>query len=352
MKGRLLKALIAVAAALVLPALSPAFPAFGDSFGYIEGVNVNLRSGPSVSAKAEMQFPGGELVQITAKEPPKGGEKYPWFQVTTGGGTTGWVYGQFLAEGRLPPRFALADPGGRRLLIPAGADDFALLEKHAGRYTRCVLENGPFRIEFEGSRKADPDWNGREKAQNFDSMGGLLFRVKDGPLPVPSDSFGGVEALVAEESYLAGAEVIRLSRGADAADADARASFEKMYGRSLKSIFLLAGGEDFEAEIYAMEFEVKGKNALGAVALVTPEGTLRLDFPAEWNEQSVWHVDDEGNFYPEYYSVGALIKRGEGLEFTLHNPAAESLTARLVITRGGKLTVPGGMVLCRYAAPM
>lgn len=345
---RFLKPLLPALATLMLIAV---LPAFGNSHGFIEGTNVNLRTEPSVSSGVAARFPGGELVEIMGKVPSGEGEKFPWFEVSTGGGTTGWVYGQFLAEGRLPPRFALADPEGRRLLIPAGSDEFALLEKNAGRYTRCVLENGLFRIEFEGSRKSDPDWNGRETAQNFDQMGGLVFRVKDGPLPLPADSFGGAEALVAEESYLAGAEVIRLSRGADVADADARAYFERIYSRSLKSIFLLAGGEDFEAEIYAMEFEVQGKNALGAVALVTPEGTLRLDFPAEWNEQSVWHVDDEGNFYPEYYSVGALIRRGEGLEFTLHNPAAESLTARLVINRGGKLAVPGGIMLNRYAAP-
>ena len=42
--------------------------------------------------------------------------------------------------------------------------------------------------------------------------------------------------------------------------------------------------------------------------------------------------------------------RREALEFTLHNPAPESLTARLVITRGGKLAAPG-MALSRYASP-
>ena len=346
--SRFLKALLPVVAVLLL---SAAPPAFGDSLGYIEGTNVNLRSKPSVSSGAVMQFSGGDLVKIIEKAPLKGGEKYPWIRVTAGDGTTGWVYGQFLAEGRLPPRFALADPKGRKLLFLTGRDDLAILEKKAGRYTRCVFGDGIFNIEFEGRREERPAWNGRETAQNFEKMGGLLFRVKDGPLPVPADSYGGVEALIAEEGYLAGAEAIRLARGAEEAGGDVKASFEKRYSRPLKSIVLLARGADFEAAVYAMEFKVQGKNALGAVALVTPEGTFCLDFPVEWDEQSAWHVDDEGNFYPENYSVGSMVRRGEALEFTLHNPAPESLTARLVITRGGKLAAPGGMALSRYASP-
>ena len=344
------KKLIFALTALVLISVAVSSAAESPLTGYVEGVNVNLRSKPSVSSEAVMQFPGGELVEILEKAPLKDGEKHPWYRVMSEDGSQGWIYGQFLAAGRLPPRFAMADPKGGRLII-SGGDEDSLFRKVADQYTRCVFEDGLYKIEFEESRKAHPEWNGRELDLNFDKMGGLVYRVKEGPLPVPTDAWGGAEALIADEKYLEGAEALRLTRKTEKGSKDAAALFEKKYGRPLKDIYIIARGKDFEAEIYAMEFEVQGKKALGVVALVTPEGTLHLDFPAEWNEQSVWHVDDEGNFYPEYYSVGALIKRGDGLEFTLHNPAAESLTARLVINRGGKLAAPGGIMLNRYAAP-
>ena len=114
----------------------------------------------------------------------------------------------------------------------------------------------------------------------------------------------------------------------------------------------IAGGADSGVAVYAMEFKPKGKSALGVVALVAPEGTYCLDFPAAISdEQSTWNVDDEGNFYPESYSVGSLMKLADGYEFTLHKPAAESASSWLMVTKGGKLVEQAGSSSYRYISP-
>ena len=171
------------------------------------------------------------------------------------------------------------------------------------------------------------------------------------PLSIPSEDFGGSDALLVDDEYAKGAGTVALKKKPAKVSPDLRKEFEKRYGRTLKECVRIAGGTDSGAAVYAMEFKPKGKSALGVVALVAPEGTYCLDFPANYDGQSTWSVDDEGNFYPEYYTVGSLMKLDDRYELTLHKPAAESASSRLLVTKGGKLVEQAGSSSYRYISP-
>ena len=203
------------------------------------------------------------------------------------------------------------------------------MEKAALRFTHCIFDGVLRPVVYEEYQEQGAEWNGRETGQHF----------------------GGSDALLVDDEYANAAGIVPLKKKPAKVSPDLRKEFEKRYGRTLKECVRIAGGAGSGAAVYAMEFKPRGKSALGVVALVAPEGTYCLDFPADHNDQSTWSVDDEGNFYPESYSVGSLMKLADRYEFTLHKPAAESASSRLMVTKGGKLIEQAGSSSYRYISP-
>ncbi len=321
------------------------------TIGTVTGTRVNLRAEPSVSSAVVLRFEGGELVEVLERAPEKSGENHPWYSVTTGDGSKGWMYGQYLAVDMVPPKFALAAPDGSQVILLYGEEGRALMEKASLRFTHCIFDGVLRPVVYEEYQEQGAEWNGRETGRYFGDLGGFLFRVEGNPLSISSEDFAGSDALLVDDEYSKAAGIVPLKKKPAKVSPDLRKEFEKRYGRTLKALVRIAGGADSGVAVYAMEFKPRGKSALGVVALVAPEGTYCLDFPADYNEQSTWNVDDEGNFYPESYSVGSLMKLADGYEFTLHKPAAESASSRLMVTKGGKLVEQAGSSSYRYISP-
>lgn len=318
--------------------------------GTVQGTRVNMRAEPTTSSSVVHRFGGGELVEVLEKAPEKSGDRYPWYRIVFDE-EKGWIYGQYLAVDRPLPRFALAAPDGSKVILLQNGGSNALMEKMAPRFTGCIF-NGVLRpVAFEGYREQGENWNGRETGLSFRDLGGFLFRVEGIPLSLPYTASVGSDVLLVDDGYAESTTLLSLERGKAQPTADQRAIFEKRYGRPLKAMVRIARGTDSGVAVYVMEFELKGKSALGAVVLVAPEGTFCLDFPATYDEQSTWHVDDGGDFYPDSYVVGSLMKRGTRYEFTLHRQAAESYTSRLVTTEGGKLIESPVSTSARYIMP-
>jgi len=66
--------------------------------------------------------------------------------------------------------------------------------------------------------------------------------------------------------------------------------------------------------IYLMEFSRKKDSALASLVLVYNENYTYYDFPALYNEQSTWRVDDGGEFWLDGIEVLAVFKQGEIVE--------------------------------------
>lgn len=238
------------------------------------------------------------------------------------------MYGQFLAVDMVPPKFALAAPDGSQVILLYGGNGRPLMEKAALLFTHCIFDGVLHPVVYEEYQEQGAEWNGRETGQHF----------------------GGSDALLVDDEYANAAGIVPLKKKPAKVSPDLRKEFEKRYGRTLKTMIRIAGADSGVA-VCAMEFKPRGKSALGVVALVVPEGTCCLDFPAHYDGQSTWSVDDEGNFYPEYYTVGSLMKLDDRYELTLHKPAAESASSRLVVTKGEKLVEQAGSSSYRYISP-
>ncbi|MDD4022178.1 MAG: SH3 domain-containing protein, partial [Synergistaceae bacterium] len=95
--ARIAAAILVVLTAVPLFAAAAAENYEWPKAGFVTGSRVNLRSGPSTSAKAVGRFghdyETGELV-VTAKE--ETGEPYPWYRVLSHQLGEGWIYGKFL----------------------------------------------------------------------------------------------------------------------------------------------------------------------------------------------------------------------------------------------------------------
>ena len=321
------------------------------TIGTVTGTRVNMRAEPSVSSAVVLRFEGGELVEVLEKAPEKSGENHPWYCVALRDGSKGWVYGQFLAVDMVPPKFALAAPDGSQMILLYGGEGRDMTEKAVKRFTHCIFDGVLRPVVYEGYQEQSAEWNGRETGRYFGDLGGFLFRVEGNPLSISSEDFAGSDALLVDDEYSNPAETIPLKKKPAKVSPDLRKEFEKRYGRTLKAMVRIAWGADAGVAVYAMEFKPKGESALGVVALVAPEGIYCLDFPAAINEQSTWNVDDEGNFYPESYSVGSLMKLADRYEFTLHKPAAESASSWLMVTKDGKLVEQAGSSSYRYISP-
>jgi uncharacterized protein YraI len=91
-------AILAVLTAVPLFAAAAAENYEWPKAGFVTGSRVNLRNGPSTSAKVVGQFghdyETGELV-VTGTE--KTGEEFPWYRVLSHQFGEGWIYGKFLS---------------------------------------------------------------------------------------------------------------------------------------------------------------------------------------------------------------------------------------------------------------
>ena len=154
-----------------------------------------------------------------------------------------------------------------------------------------------------GSEDGD---NGRDMWYNFDNRPGWVYQMESGQLlENPKEEWDACWAypLLVDEAFKKSAKVypakstVKDGKRADLPK-DLKEKFEQKYNRQV-----LHGGVDYtfgnndEYKLVNIQFKNKGDQALGVVAVVKPDGSIiPLDLPREWNEESVWRVDDGGEF--------------------------------------------------------
>ena len=87
-----------------------------------------------------------------------------------------------------------------------------------------------------------------------------------------------------------------------------------------------------EREFYAVQFENEGSDALAALVCIA-EGDVASSWefhgdvdPATYQEgQSIWFVDDEGDFMPHAPEIHCMVATEEGLELYVRLYGGESV---------------------------
>lgn len=102
--------------------------------------------------------------------------------------------------------------------------------------------------------------------------------------------------------------------------------------RPIKDIMWVASVESVERAFYAVQFEHQGADALAALVCVA-EGDVVSSWefhgnvdPTTYKEgESIWFVDDEGNFMPHAPEIHCIVATSEGLELYVRLFGGESV---------------------------
>lgn len=216
------------------------------------------------------------------------------------------------------------DDGRQMLIVSETDEDDVFAGIRPDSITTCFHNGRLYPVRYVGKQKRSDESTGRETTQNFRNLGGYVYELISDRLPLTEDEeymyyvslsdrkFAGDFSVVEMQHYTA-----RNDEGNIIYDDYAlrrmeqtRGDLAKRYGRKIKTVEVVAATSDGEYFVYSVQFENKGTQALGLVAIETPEGYSILEEPAEYNEISTWRADDEGSYYAPY--VAGLFRKYDG----------------------------------------
>ena len=107
-------------------------------------------------------------------------------------------------------------------------------------------------------------------------------------------------------------------------------------GRSVQDSWLL-GTIGSDSQVYLVLFAPQGEDLLASIAVQTPEGVLRRDYPASRNGSTAWRVDDSGTMTPELFQILFAAKAADGLLLGMTWLGSEGETTLLLKQSEGAL---------------
>ena len=250
------------------------------------------------------------------------------------------------------PLYVLSDQEGTRfLLIDYETDQPESLKD----YKYIVYHGDIYPVTFKGYQEGDPDNDsGRDTYYNFANHPGWLFEMQEGKLLThPQDEYDAIwEApLLVDESFNSTVKRLSLNPLADQPlSRELQDKIEQQYGwQVLRGIVAYEFGDTEKYQWINVQFKNKGDEALALVAVVMPDGSLcAKEFPAEWNEESVWRVDDEGEFYG--YGLDLVTEEDGVLTLYTFNQGFEGVNYQSYVVEGGALS-EGKVSASFYQAP-
>lgn len=179
------------------------------------------------------------------------------------------------------------------------------------------------------NRKEDPEGNVYRNEMEY------TFKLRDASvMPKMFRGYDNFEASpwVVTDAFLKTHNPLQYSRWKQGepikgATADAKRIISSYYGgRKIKDTRWLATLESGERSFYSVQFEHEGKEALAAMVCIA-EGDVAStwDFFGEVNEQSIWFVDDEGDFMEHSPEIHGIVATDKGLELYVRLFGGESV---------------------------
>lgn len=217
---------------------------------------------------------------------------------------------QDVAVQEVPPVYVLSDEFGEKFLLLAylGDDETFQMPDSLFSYKYVIYNGRYYPVTFEGFQFEDEENNTyRETYYNFDNLSGYLYKMQSGKLlENPVDEFDAVwdAPLLVDEKFKTENIIYPLNnfengrRLISDMPETLKKAFEERYGRKIihgwcNAVF----GENNEYQFVNMQFKNKGDEALGVSALVKNDEIIAvIEDYAVWNEESVWRVDDGGEF--------------------------------------------------------
>lgn len=214
------------------------------------------------------------------------------FRLTRGDAVIGMTGAD--APSALLGAFGFPDVDGARLIV---ADSLAAPES----LTRAIAPGGRvYHIRYAGKQAEKPGGHQRATSQEFEFTEGHVFRVLRGHVETDAS------CLLTTDSLFAGCrpETLRTFESPPHCSAELVKRIADLRERAVVRSWILARlGSD--RLVVLLEFERRGKQALGSLAIVSADAIGFNDYPAEVEKEgdSVYRVDDEGVMSPEGFEV-------------------------------------------------
>lgn len=222
--------------------------------------------------------------------------------------------------------FGLPDEQGARLLVTS--------EIAAPEALRIALCSGGQRlsVQFEGRQPQGRNTTHRATPQNFAQTAGAVFRIAGGKV-IPDAT-----CVLADESFLAGATVVRLDSPAQNARCSQAAypQFQADKNRPVVGCWPIAeSGTGIQVAI--IEFSRRLTQALASLIVIDGDRRMYIDYPADFKGpgESLWRVDDGGDIHADAFEVVFLLKRGSTYVLAIDWGGAEGNALSVQTAEGG-----------------
>lgn len=224
--------------------------------------------------------------------------------------------------------FGFTDADGQPILIPK----LSTLPQDLEAVTLAVGEYGNIlTVEYAGFQEGSRADTGRMTPDNFENIGGHLYTVTEGTA-APGETYYMLDPNTFPQELL-----MPVAKGDHSAAKEALVTtLAEQTGRSVQDSWLLGtiGGD---SQVYLVLFAPQGEDLLASIAVQTPEGVLRRDYPASRNSSSAWRVDDNGTMTPDLFEILFAAKADDGLLLGMTWLGAEGETTLLLKQSEGSL---------------
>lgn len=224
--------------------------------------------------------------------------------------------------------FGFTDGAGQTILIPK----LSTLPQDLEAVTLAVGEYGNIlTVEYAGFQEGSRADTGRMTPDNFENIGGHLYTVTEGTA-APGETYYMLDPNTFPQELL-----MPVTKGDHSAAKEALVTtLAEQTGRSVQDSWLL-GTIGSDSQVYLVLFAPQGEDLLASIAVQTPEGVLRRDYPASRNSSSAWRVDDNGTMTPDLFEILFAAKADDGLLLGMTWLGSEGETTPLLKQSEGAL---------------
>ena len=204
-------------------------------------------------------------------------------------------------------------------------EDSALYAPIASTYKLLVDGSNKTTISFAGEQPNAKEWGSIIGGKYAYCMKGLNYNYTGEAL----------QGFAFNEAFLQNHEVISLKYPENTAPKYLLDSLQVRYNNEVKSSYTCATSMDEKFTLYSVQMEPKDGKCLG-MRIVSADDSLYIfeEWCQEYNEESAWHVDDGGEYYP--FAPIAVTKGEKGYDIFYYEGAPESSTYAAMLLRNGK----------------
>jgi hypothetical protein len=223
-------------------------------------------------------------------------------------------------------QFGFADASGTHILMLTPGDE----NINPADYKQTISADGKvIPVRFLKEKQATSTDNHRQTANNFENSGGYLYEVINGTVSNANS------VLLLTEEFINNYKAISFTRPEN------RLSIESNSGKKIETerkwkinSSILLAQIDKSHEIYMLVFKPQGDSILADLIFTGLAENVYFDYPAHKSENSVWRVDDGGEFGEEYFSILVVFKSSDNYVIVTDWAGAEGFSIQLLGIEG------------------